>query len=204
MNDDREVIFSRVRGALAPLAKRAAYPAYPDDVAVMRDFVDWRDPWAVFCERAKLVNGAGLERVGGRGRPAQGEPMAAWLLRSQAVAAPRPGLRPGVHGGDGIRPKPCRRLPVRNHAGCRRDRRDRDDHLVGCINVAPARRAHAVGACRRAPARGGVCNVAQAVALLGDDPNIIWATGPSKTADVEGILIEGVHGPGRQIALLMA
>jgi L-lactate dehydrogenase complex protein LldG len=46
-------------------------------------------------------------------------------------------------------------------------------------------------------------NVAQAVALLGDDPNIIWVTGPSKTADVEGILIEGVHGPGRQIALLM-
>jgi L-lactate dehydrogenase complex protein LldG len=47
-------------------------------------------------------------------------------------------------------------------------------------------------------------NLAQAVALLGDDPNIIWVTGPSKTADVEGILIEGVHGPGRQIALLMA
>lgn len=34
---------------------------------------------------------------------------------------------------------------------------------------------------------------------FGDDPNIIWVTGPSKTADVEGILIEGVHGPGVQI-----
>jgi len=49
-----------------------------------------------------------------------------------------------------------------------------------------------------------VQSVAQAVAMLGDDPNTIWVTGPSKTADVEGILIEGVHGPGRQIALLMA
>jgi len=48
-----------------------------------------------------------------------------------------------------------------------------------------------------------LANVAQAVAVLGDDPNVIWCTGPSKTADVEGILIEGVHGPGRQIALLM-
>ena len=38
---------------------------------------------------------------------------------------------------------------------------------------------------------------------LGDSPNIIWCTGPSKTADVEGILIEGVHGPGEQIALLV-
>ena len=42
-----------------------------------------------------------------------------------------------------------------------------------------------------------------AVAALGDDRNVIWCTGPSKTADVEGILIEGVHGPGEQIALIM-
>jgi len=30
------------------------------------------------------------------------------------------------------------------------------------------------------------------------NPNIIWRTGPSRTADVEG-----VHGPGVQIALLV-
>lgn len=44
--------------------------------------------------------------------------------------------------------------------------------------------------------------VAAAIADLGDDPNTIWVTGPSKTADVEGILIEGVHGPGVQVCLL--
>ncbi len=43
--------------------------------------------------------------------------------------------------------------------------------------------------------------IADALAALGKSPNIIWATGPSKTADVEGILIEGVHGPGEQVAL---
>ena len=43
----------------------------------------------------------------------------------------------------------------------------------------------------------------EAVAALGTDPNVIWCTGPSKTADVEGILIEGVHGPGAQIALII-
>jgi L-lactate dehydrogenase complex protein LldG len=47
-------------------------------------------------------------------------------------------------------------------------------------------------------------HVADAIAALGDDPNVIWCTGPSKTADVEGILIEGVHGPGEQVALVLA
>ena len=45
--------------------------------------------------------------------------------------------------------------------------------------------------------------ISDAIIAFGDSPNIIWCTGPSKTADVEGILIEGVHGPGEQIALLI-
>ena len=45
-------------------------------------------------------------------------------------------------------------------------------------------------------------DVGSAIAALGDDPNVIFCTGPSKTADVEGILIEGVHGPGEQVALI--
>ena len=53
------------------------------------------------------------------------------------------------------------------------------------------------------PRRSIHVDLPEAVAALGDDPNIIWCTGPSKTADVEGILIEGVHGPGVQIALLV-
>jgi L-lactate dehydrogenase complex protein LldG len=43
--------------------------------------------------------------------------------------------------------------------------------------------------------------ISDALNALGHCSNIIWCTGPSKTADVEGILIEGVHGPGEQIAL---
>jgi len=45
-------------------------------------------------------------------------------------------------------------------------------------------------------------SLADALAAMPDDPNIIWVTGPSKTADVEGILIQGVHGPGVQACLI--
>jgi L-lactate dehydrogenase complex protein LldG len=45
--------------------------------------------------------------------------------------------------------------------------------------------------------------IPDAIAAFGPSRNILWATGPSKTADVEGILIEGVHGPGEQIAFFI-
>ena len=45
--------------------------------------------------------------------------------------------------------------------------------------------------------------VPDAIAALGSTSNVLWATGPSKTADVEGILIEGVHGPGEQVAIFL-
>ncbi|MDQ8204630.1 LUD domain-containing protein [Pelagicoccus sp. SDUM812003] len=48
-----------------------------------------------------------------------------------------------------------------------------------------------------------VATLGDAVAQFGDDPSIVFVTGPSKTADIEGILIEGVHGPGRQAVLLV-
>lgn len=45
--------------------------------------------------------------------------------------------------------------------------------------------------------------IARALAAMPADPNVIWVTGPSKTADVEGILIQGVHGPGQQACLIL-
>ncbi|RFC46717.1 MAG: L-lactate dehydrogenase complex protein LldG [Verrucomicrobia bacterium] len=45
-------------------------------------------------------------------------------------------------------------------------------------------------------------SIPEAIKRFGSSVNIIWVTGPSRTADVEGILIEGVHGPGVQVAYL--
>ena len=46
-------------------------------------------------------------------------------------------------------------------------------------------------------------DIGTALAHLPNDPSVIWATGPSKTADVEGILIKGAHGPGVQAVCLV-
>lgn len=63
--------------------------------------------------------------------------------------------------------------------------------LAPWIHIAVVRESEIVG------------TIGEAIANFGEDPSIIFATGPSKTADVEGILIEGVHGPGIQIALVV-
>jgi L-lactate dehydrogenase complex protein LldG len=203
MNDDREVILSRVRGALAPLRNRAAYPSFPDDVAVMHEVVDWKDPWSVFCERAKLVNGEGVERV---------EDVVALLKANH-----------WLHGYSD--PQLWSRLAPafgpEFTVETAFDRTRIDDYQFGITRAVGAIAetgtlilSDASTSCRLGALAPWVhiavlrreevmANLAQAVALLGEDPNIIWVTGPSKTADVEGILIEGVHGPGRQIALLL-
>ena len=150
MNEDREAILSRVRGALAPLHRRAPLPDYDPEIAVLRQVLAGRDLAELFAER--------LKRVGG-------------LVFTDAVA-----LAAHLRAGG------------RLHGYC-------DPALWSAlapwVHVAVVRREDIH------------CDISQAVAALGDDPNVIWCTGPSKTADVEGILIEGVHGPGEQLALIV-
>lgn len=200
---DRESIFSRVRGALAPLHERAAMPDYTTEIAVMRQMIGNRDKLAVFTERIALVNGLALTDPAALiARLRENK----WL-HGYCDPVLWPSLAP--HFGSDFKVETTY------------DRKRVDDYTFGITRAAGAiaetgtiilndattsRRLGAltpwvhIAVVERAKI---FSDLPEAVAGLGNDNNVIWVTGPSKTADVEGILIEGVHGPGVQIALVV-
>jgi L-lactate dehydrogenase complex protein LldG len=203
MSDDREAILSRVRGALAPLHTRTPLPQYDSEMAVMRRLIAGRDLVELFTERIKKVNGLALT-----------DPVA--LVTHLREGGWRRGYCDPV-----LWPRLSSYFGPEFTVELEFDRQRVDDYAFGITRAAGAiaesgtiilndattsRRLGAlapwvhVAVVERATMYG---DLPQAVAALGDDRNVIWCTGPSKTADVEGILIEGVHGPGAQIALVV-
>lgn len=203
MTDDRESILSRVRGALAPLRERAPLPNYTSEISVMRNLVAGRDPAELLAERMRRVNGLAFSdltqlvthlRVGG------------WL---RGYCDPALWPRFAAHFGADFTVE------------TEYDRTRVDDYAFGITRASGAIAEtgtlilNDATTSRRLAALTPWVHIAviertqifsdlpQAVAALGADSNVIWCTGPSKTADVEGILIEGVHGPGQQIALIV-
>jgi L-lactate dehydrogenase complex protein LldG len=201
-DETRRQIFDRLTAALAHVADKAALPDYAADVALSREAGTPADPVARFRER--------LEGV--RGRSFTDPPaLAAWLKEQSAT---RGYCDPGLAGwlasalGDGFTLETTL------------DRARIDDYQfgvtrargaiaeTGTLILDDATTSSRLGALAPwihiavvAPDRV-MPDLAGAIAALGDDPNVIFCTGPSKTADVEGILIEGVHGPGEQVALI--
>lgn len=204
MTDDRETILARVRGALAPLGERAPLPQYDAEIAVMRGLIAGRDLAELFAERMARVNGLALTDPAALVAYLRG---GGWL-RGYCDPALWPSLAPHFTGGD---------FTVEQ----RFDRTRVDDYAFGITRAAGAIAETGsvilddASSAQRLAALAPWVHVAvierakifpdlsKAVAALGADPNVIWCTGPSKTADVEGILIEGVHGPGAQIALIV-
>ena len=202
MSETRRLIFERVRAALAGVADKKPLPDYPADVAVSCGARAPGDAVARFRQN--------LERVRGRSftDPAA---LGAWLRERGATRGYcDPALAGWLAGalGEGITLE------------TKLARERIDDHQFGITRAwgAIAETGSLILDDATTSSRlGALCpwihiavvapsrilpDVGSAIAALGDDPNVIFCTGPSKTADVEGILIEGVHGPGEQVALI--
>src|SRR5258708_2152532 len=67
MNQEREVIFSRVRGALRPLTNRAPLPDFESELVRMRRDLTVADLWPRFSENLKAVNGQALDDIAALG-----------------------------------------------------------------------------------------------------------------------------------------
>jgi len=203
MSDDRNSILQRVNAALAPLRERAPLPEYDGGLAVMRRLTSGRDPFELFAERIALVNGRALT-----------DPAAVVaLLRADKW----------LHGycDPALWPELAPHFGADFTVETEYDPSRIDDYAFGITRASggiaetgtiilkdgsTSRRLAAltpwvhVAVLKRSDI---FSDLAQAVGALGDDPNIIWCTGSSSTADVEGILIRGVHGPGVQVALVV-
>jgi L-lactate dehydrogenase complex protein LldG len=201
MTTTRHPLFARVRDALAGIAQKRPLPEYPASAAVSRAASGQGDVRARFSERLRAAGGQSFDDPSALG---------AWLLekgatRGYADPAFAAWLKPALGAGIAL--------------DTSFERARIDDYQFGITRAAGAiaETGTLILTDASTPHRLAALSpwvhialldpadihehVGDAILSLGDDPNVIWVTGPSKTADVEGILIEGVHGPGEQLAL---
>jgi L-lactate dehydrogenase complex protein LldG len=202
VSDARQLILERVKAALAILPEKKPLPEYPADVALSRGARGPGDLVTRFRENLAAV----------RGRSFTDPPsLGAWLKEQRATRgycdpALVDWLAIALGEGFTLESKLARERIDDYQFGITRAWGAIAE--TGSLILDDATTSSRLGALAPwihiavvTPARI-LPDVGSAIAALGSDPNVIICTGPSKTADVEGILIEGVHGPGEQVALI--
>jgi L-lactate dehydrogenase complex protein LldG len=202
VSSERDRILSLVKKALAPLPKRALLPDWESQLILQRPLAMAPGGWELFSQRFAAVNGKSMT--------SPTELVGLLYENSWLYGYCEPRLWPLLEG----------HFPWVFSVDLTYDRSHADDYSFGITSAAGAIAETGTliltdrGTSARLAALAPWVHVAivspehiypdipSALAAHPSDPNIVWVTGPSKTADVEGILIEGVHGPGIQIALL--
>lgn len=204
MSTDREQIFGSIRKALEPLEERTAYPEWEAELSDSR-FAPGKTegaPEDLLAERLRAANGVMADDWSGLRQFLESEGVTRGYIDAELRE-----LAGGELDGFDLETALDRKRIDEYGVGLTRvsgaiaetgsvilkdtDTPYRLAALAPWIHVAVVRRSEVLNTVR------------EAVARFGEDPSIIFATGPSKTADVEGILIEGVHGPGCQVCLLV-
>lgn len=203
-DDPRSAVFGRIRSITSNLKDKAPVPEYDPAVAESGPRLQGGDLWEVFRRNLDAVHGRAMTSV---------DELAGFLKQGGHT---RGYCDPALFDAVGA-PLERAGLAVETEY----DRGRIDDYAFGITRATGAIAESGTiilddrHTSRRLAALTPWVHVAvldrttihrsmfDALTALGDSPNVIWCTGPSKTADVEGILIEGVHGPGEQIALVL-
>ncbi len=201
MADDRDKVFSRLKASLDRLPVRTPYPDFPADVATPTQRRE--GGLIMFRRRLAETNTRLFEDI-----PSLGD----WLLEHEALSGY---CDPSLAAVLGSAMPPAIRLSTTF------DRQRPDDYQFGITRASAGivetgslvlkdrETSDRLGAV--APWIHVACldpgnlyaTLAEALTDLDDDPGVILVSGHSQTADVEGIMIHGVHGPGEQVCLFL-
>ena len=198
---DREKIFSAIRAALEPLPKRTAKPEWERDLVVCRPSGDFDSLKAQLADKLAFASSRYCDSLEQLGEILQQE--------GACFGYCDPSLASAFEQLEGITFE------------TEYDEAKVDEYAFGITkaSAAIAESGTIMLTDKDTSSRMGalspwihiavikesdiVANIPEAIERFGDDPSIVFCTGPSKTADVEGILIEGVHGPGIQIEFVL-
>lgn len=202
--ESRNTIFAKINAATSALETKAPLPEYEVEITHSSPRLEGSDLWEIFCRNFSAVHGRPMSSV---------DELADFLKSSNQLHGY---CDPDLFDAVGSK-LAASGLSV--ETTYQRERYDEYQFGItrasgaiaesGTVILDDLRTSHRlaalspwvhVGVLERSDIHRAISD---AIAAFGDSPNIIWCTGPSKTADVEGILIEGVHGPGEQIALLI-
>ena len=200
----RAAIFAKIESANAGLKSKVAYPEYDMSLVHSLPKLEGTDLWEIFARNFSAVNGKPMTAI---------SQLLDFLKRTKQL---RGYCDPALHAEIGSH---LASAGLTVETEYHRERYDDyqfgitratgaiaesgtviiDDNLTSHRLAALSPWVH-VAVLKRSEIH---LTIPDAIAAFDESPNIIWCTGPSKTADVEGILIEGVHGPGEQVALLL-